>query len=132
MEMVVKTGVALPDEVHRRLVELVRALGYTSVSKAIRDAIDLFIAFNRWWLERGNVMGTLQAVAASHEGLEGVSRLEAVHSDIVTASLRVKAGDHTLIVLVVKGPGSKVKKLYTDLLKVRGVVAVQPSLLPAP
>ncbi len=130
--MPVKTGISLPDDVYRRLLELVRAMGYTSVSRAVRDAIDAFIAFNRWWLERGPVMGTLQVVTAGGEAAAELARVEAEYRDVVVASLRVLTGGYQLHVIVVRGPGSRVKELYRALVKLREALAVQPALLPAP
>ncbi len=129
--MVVKTGVSLPNEVYEKLVELCKALGYTSVSRAIRDAVELFIAFNRWWLARGRVVGVIQVVApATGRVQEKILAIEAEYRDIVKASTRVPLGQHSLIVLLVDGDGEKVRRLYKSLVSVEGVVAVQPSLLP--
>ncbi len=131
--LVVKTGVALPDRVYHQLLHIAEKMGYTSLSKAIRDAVELFVAFNRWWLHQGPVAGSLQLVLDQHDEkvLQRVSEAERRYSDIVYVSLRAPMpGGLMLYILVVRGDGGKVKELYRSLANTRGVLSVQASLVP--
>ena len=131
--MVVKTGVSLPDEVYERLVSLSKSLGYTSISKAVRDAVELFIAFNRWWTARGGVAGVIQI--AARRGSRGLAELEEAvseFSDIVRFTARVPVSGGMVFCLVfVEGDGARVKQLYRRIASINGLLAVQPALLPS-
>ena len=131
--MVVKTGVSLPDEVYEELSRISRVMGYGSISKAVRDAVELFIAFNRWWTASGRVFGTIQVLLspARRGAEEKVLAVEKRFENIVKAVLRTStSGGYTLHILVVDGHGDTVKQLYKELVRVDGVLAVQTSLLP--
>ncbi|KSW11842.1 hypothetical protein CF15_03305 [Pyrodictium occultum] len=133
--MVVKTGVALPDHVYQQLLEVSRNMGYTSVSRAIRDAVELFIAFNRWWSHRGRVSGTLQLLAPkSNEALaSSLQRLLSEYSDVVhSATLIIASPGYILYIIAVRGEGGRVKSLYKHLARLRGVLSIQAALLPSP
>jgi len=133
--LVVKTGVALPDTVYRQLVEIASRMGYSSVSKAIRDAVEMFIAFNRWWVHGGPVSGALLVLCSSRSqaAAQQVGELIRRYSDVVTAELIVNPSEEFMLrILVVSGDGSRVKSLYKELVRLRGVVSVQASLVPVP
>ncbi len=131
--MVVKTGVSIPDDVYRKLMELMRALGYTSTSKAIRDAIELFIAFNRWWTAGGPVAGVIQVVGrVGSRSLERVRELESEFKGIVRFSVTVPVNGNLVFHLIfVDGDGGDVKELYRRLASIDGLLAVQTALLPS-
>ena len=129
--MVVKTGVALPDELYERLRRLAEAMGYSSVSRVIRDAVELFIAFNSWWGSRGAVKGVLVLV------VDG-SRLGAVSGALLSGCGCVRGfmveglgrSGMAMVFVFVEGGAGEVKELYKGLTRLRGVHTVQPVLLP--
>ncbi len=129
--MVVKTGVSLPDELYERLRRLAEAMGYSSVSRAIRDAVELFIAFNSWWGSRGAVKGVLMLVVdgARLGAVSGalLSGCGCVRSFMVE---RLGASGMVVVFAFVEGLAGEVKELYKELTRLRGVHTVQPVLLP--
>ena len=131
--MVVKTGIAFPDKVYEELNKIAKEMGYTSISKAVRDAVELFIAFNKWWLARGGVAGVI-LVMLPRSAEQGQRRLTTILSsaDTVLGYSYTSLGDYALYIVVVAGQGPGVKKLYKELTRIEGVLAVQPSLLPLP
>ena len=132
--MVVKTGISLPDDLYAELVRLARSMGYASVSRVIRDAVEAFIAFNRWWMARGRVFGLLMAVTHASDR-PASCRLEELlegYPDVVKGAARFTVGPFRVFVVFVEGEGARVKELYRSLVRLRGVLAVQASLLPGP
>lgn len=129
--LVVKTGVSLPDELYERLRRLAEAMGYSSVSRAIRDAVELFIAFNSWWGSRGVVKGVLVLVVdeARVGSVSGalLSGYGCVRSFMVE---RLGAPGLAAVFVFVEGGAGEVKGLYKELTRLRGVYTVQPVLLP--
>ncbi len=131
--MVVKTGVSLPDKVYDQLLKLATSMGYTSISKAVRDAIELFIAFNRWWIHKGPVTGTLQVLVSARDD-KAITRMEEAeedYQDVVHTVVKVRASsDMKLYIIIVRGDGAKVKELYKKLANTRGVISIQAALVP--
>ena len=129
--MVVKTGVSLPEEVYEKLIQVSKSLGYSSTSKAVRDSIELFIAFNRWWIVEGGVAGVIQA--AARRGSRGLTKVEKTVSefpDIVRFTVKIPVGEQLEFCLVfVEGEGSRIKQLYRRLASLDGLLALQPALL---
>ncbi|BEP18438.1 hypothetical protein PYJP_17900 [Pyrofollis japonicus] len=132
--MVVKTGIALPDKVYEELSNIAREMGYGSISKAVRDAVELFIAFNKWWSAKGSVTGTIMVLYPKEASTTERKVIELLggFSEIIRASIHVPLGEYSLLAILVAGEGSEVKNLYKELTRLDGVLAVQPSLLPLP
>ncbi|MCE4606302.1 MAG: ribbon-helix-helix protein, CopG family [Desulfurococcales archaeon] len=129
--MVVKTGVSLPEDVYDGLVNLAQQLGYPSLSSVIRDAIELFVGFRRWWLVGGIIAGTLQVLLKpSSKGIMDIPLIEEKFRNILLGSMKLPIGDYLLYLFMVNGDGALVKEFYKELLNVNGVIVVQPSLLP--
>lgn len=126
--MVVKTGVSLPDELYRRLREIASAMGYSSISRAVRDAVELFIAFNSWWNARSPVKGVILAVARR----EALQQLGSLGTGAARFYLVERLGETGLymVVIGVEGEAAAVKELYKELARMRGVSFVQPLLVP--
>ncbi|NOZ89232.1 MAG: CopG family ribbon-helix-helix protein [Crenarchaeota archaeon] len=130
--MVVKTGVALPDKLYEELARVARSLGYTSLSQAVRDAVQLFITLNRWASSPLPLAGVLQAVA-DRGSVERVAARLAAHHEVVTGYMVIPLDrDKAMLLVIVRGEPDEIKKLFRDLSRLRGVDAVTASLLPLP
>ncbi|WP_228546775.1 CopG family ribbon-helix-helix protein [Hyperthermus butylicus] len=128
----VKTGVSLPDELYEKLVSLAQRAGYPSISKAIRDAVELFIAFNTWWSSQGPVTGVLHLLAEAKHGSEIQEALQDAEEVVEAVLYRRLGASYIAVIVVVEGEPGRIKDLYKKLTRLRGVLAVQPALLPAP
>jgi len=130
--MVVKTGVSLPDSLYARLQELAASMGYSSISRAIRDAVEIFIAFNSWWNHRGRLRGVIVVAAAGRERLPS-QLLRVIERDAVNKLYVEKPSSPEkpyLLYIFVEAEASELKELYKELTRTRGVVMVQPVFVP--
>ncbi|MEB3844081.1 MAG: hypothetical protein LRS48_00180 [Desulfurococcales archaeon] len=126
--MTVKTGVSLPDDVYSMLLDIAESRGYKSVSQAIRDAVTLFVVANRWWGLEGRVAGAFQVLLKDDKWLGSIlSRYRGIIRTHVSVPL---TGGRTIHIVVVEGPAGEAKRLYSELVRVRGVLSVQPNILP--
>jgi len=128
---VVKTGVSIPDELYEELRRLAEEKGYKSISSIIRDAIELFIAFNRWWLRDELVTGSIQVLVRDERALHRVIDVLESSRSIVKHFLVEPRSGASLVLGIVEGPGGEVKRLYGRMARLDGVLAIQASLLPA-
>ncbi len=130
--MVVKTGVSLPEELYAKLQTLASNMGYTSISRAIRDAVELFIAFNSWWSHHGRLRGVIVVAVVSLPRV--YSQLGPVFEKSIVKRIYVEKSSEpqkpALIYLHVEGEAAELKDLYKQLSRIRGVAMVQPVFVP--
>ncbi len=126
--MTVKTGVSLPDDIYSMLLDVAESRGYKSVSQAIRDAVTLFVIANRWWGLEGRVAGAFQVLV---KGDKTLGNTLYKYRGIIRAHVSVPlTGERTIHIIVVEGSAGEAKRLYSELVKARGVLSVQPNILP--
>jgi CopG family nickel-responsive transcriptional regulator len=130
--LVVKTGVSLPEELCARLQRLAESMGYSSISRAIRDAVELFIAFNSWWSHRGRLRGVIVVAVTDMERAYGHLK-EVMSKDAVKAFYVEKPAVRekpALLYLHVAGDAAELKDIYKSLTRIRGIAMVQPVFVP--
>ena len=130
MELI-KTGISIPKDLMEKFDEVVRALGYDSRSKALRDAIQLFITTHSWRTGKGNVVGVF-TIIYNHEvsGTEDeLSDIQHKFLDIIISTLHIHLTENLCMqVIGLKGSVERAKQLYQEIAKVRGVINIQPVL----
>jgi len=130
--MVVKTGVSLPDQLYAKLQLLASTMGYSSISRAIRDAVELFIAFNSWWSHRGRLRGVIVVAVTDLPRVYG--QLGGILESDVVKTVYVEKSPHpqkpALLYLHVEGEAAELKELYKVLSRMRNVVMTQPVFIP--
>ncbi len=131
MSGLVKTGVALPSDVVKELDEVAKLLGYRSRSRAITDAIRMFVAMHKWKLMRGEVAGAI-LVLYDHE-VHGVDEelTNAQHKflDIISATLHIHLSErHCMLIIAVRGEVSRIRNLYSNIASIKGVLHVQSAI----
>jgi len=131
----VKTGVSVPDNVMKEFEEISKELGYRSRSRAVQDAVQLFIAMNKWMRFEGDIAGCI-VILYDHEVHDVEGRLTDVqhnYLDIISASMHVHlTKNYCLLIVGLKGPVKRVKELYRELASIRGILHVQPAILTLP
>lgn len=127
----VKTGIALDPDVARELEEVVKSLGYGSRSKAVSDAVRMFVAAHKWRAAKGRVAGVI-LVVYDHErhGVEDrLTDVQHEHADLIASALHVHLSDRLCMqVIAVRGDAGDVRELYRGLASVKGVLHVQPAV----
>lgn len=124
----VKTGVAIPEEVMKEFEDLARTLGYGSRSRAFQDAVQLFIATNRWVESKGYVAGCIVVIYDHEEhGVEdSLTNIQHSYLKIVSAAMHVHLSNtKCMLIIALKGDVETVRKLYSELSKVRGITHIQ-------
>ncbi|MEB3798172.1 MAG: hypothetical protein G5Z42_05065 [Caldisphaeraceae archaeon] len=131
--MVIKAGISLPDDMYRELQDLSLKLGYPSLSSVARDAIELFIAFRRWWIIGGPIAGTFQILFKEKKFTVGrhLLRLEIKYKDAIRGSIEISYPNNIFLhIVILHGDGSRIKRFYKELIKISGIIVIQPSLFP--
>ncbi|MDD3791735.1 MAG: nickel-responsive transcriptional regulator NikR [Candidatus Bathyarchaeota archaeon] len=125
MSKIVRVGVTFPPELLNDFDAIIDKMGYESRSKAIQDAVRLFVSERKWLQEAdANQTGVILMVY-NHEtrGLESdLTNSQHHHSDLISSTMHIHLGEHDCLeVIAVKGKGSEIRHLSDDLATRRGV-----------
>lgn len=125
MTKIVRVGVTFPPELLSELDEIIDKMGYESRSKAIQDAVQLFVSEKKWLREeKANQTGILLMVY-DHEvtGLEGeLTEVQHEHSNVISSSMHIHVGQRDCLeAIAVKGKAAEIRELSNELTTKKGV-----------
>ncbi len=125
MTKITRVGVTFPPELLKDLDAVVGKMGYESRSKAIQDAVTLFVSEKKWLQdEKAQQTGVLLMVY-DHEvkGLESeLTEVQHDHSKVVSSAMHIHVGERDCLeAIAVKGRGSEIRELSNELTTKKGV-----------
>jgi len=125
MVKITRVGVTFPPELLKDLDGVVSKMGYESRSKAIQDAVTLFVSEKKWLQdEKAEQTGVLLMVY-DHEvkGLESeLTEVQHDHSRVISAAMHIHIGERECLeAIAVKGKASEIHKLSNELTTKKGV-----------
>ncbi len=125
MSKIVRVGVTFPPELLNDFDAIIDKMGYESRSKAIQDAVRLFVSERKWLQEADTNQTGVILMIYNHEtrGLESdLTNSQHHHSDLISSTMHIHLGEHDCLeVIAVKGKGSEIRHLSDDLATRRGV-----------
>ncbi|HUU88671.1 nickel-responsive transcriptional regulator NikR [Candidatus Bathyarchaeota archaeon] len=125
MTKIVRVGVTFPPELLAEFDDIINKMGYESRSKAIQDAVRLYVSEKKWLKkENANQMGVLIMVF-DHEvkGLErDLTEAQHHHSSLISSTMHIHVGDQDCLeAIAVKGKASEIRHLSNELTTKKGV-----------
>ncbi len=125
MSKVVRIGVTFPPELLTEFDEIISKMGYESRSKAIQDAVRLYVSERKWVKEENANQTGVILMVYDHDirGLEsGLTEAQHHHSDLISSTMHIHLGERDCLeVIAVKGKGSEIRHLSDELATRRGV-----------
>jgi CopG family nickel-responsive transcriptional regulator len=134
MTRIVRVGVTFPPDLLRDLDEIIRKVGYENRSKAVQDAVRMFVSEKKWLQEeRGTQAGVLMMLY-DHEVKELESSLTHIqhhYSRIICSTMHVHLSERDCLeAIAVKGDVTEVRRLSDELAAKRGVKILKTMLVP--
>ncbi len=125
MSKIVRVGVTFPPDLLKDFDEIIDKMGYESRSKAIQDAVRMYVSDRKWLKEEdANQTGVILMVY-NHDvrNLESdLTESQHHHSDLISSTMHIHLGEHDCLeVIAVKGKGSEIRHLSDELTTRRGV-----------
>lgn len=125
MAKIVRVGVTFPPDLLKEFDEITSKMGYESRSKAIQDAVRLYIAEKKWLREeKTNQTGVLLMVY-DHEvkGLEReLTETQHHHARLISSTMHIHLDERDCLeAIAVKGKASEIRQLSDELTTKRGV-----------
>ncbi len=126
MSKITRVGVTFPPELLKDFDAIIDKMGYESRSKAIQDAVRLFVSERKWLQEEKNTPQTgVLLMVYDHDVRDLESNLTEVqhhHSDLVTSTLHIHIGERDCLeAIAVKGKAKEIRHLSDELATKRGV-----------
>jgi len=126
MSKITRIGVTFPPDLLRDFDEITSKMGYESRSKAIQDAVRLYVSERKWLQQEANTEQTgviLMVYDHDVRGLEsGLTEVQHEHSNLVTSTLHIHIGEQDCLeAIAVKGKAADLRHLSDELATKRGV-----------
>jgi CopG family nickel-responsive transcriptional regulator len=125
MAKIVRVGVTFPPELLNDLDEVIGKMGYGNRSKAVQDAVTMFISEKKWLQkEKGSQAGVLMMLY-DHEarGLENaLTHAQHRYARIICSTMHIHLSERECLeAIAVKGNGAEISKLSNELAARKGV-----------
>jgi CopG family nickel-responsive transcriptional regulator len=122
---IVRVGVTFPPDLLTDLDDVIVKMGYESRSKAIQDAVRLFVSEKKWLREENRDQTGILLMIYDHEvtGLDGeLTEVQHEHSKVISSSMHIHIGERDCLeAIAVKGKASEIRKLANELTTKKGV-----------
>ncbi|MEM2219465.1 MAG: CopG family ribbon-helix-helix protein [Candidatus Korarchaeum sp.] len=132
MKGVSRTAISIPSDLMDKLNDLLSHTNVRSRSKAISEAISLYIAERYWVLSEVDkeVAGAILLVYDHHRGSD-VTEIQHKYFDLIRSTSHVHVDEERCLeVVIVLGSLSRVRQLFTELQALRTVSTIKPFLIP--
>jgi CopG family nickel-responsive transcriptional regulator len=124
-ERVARISVTLPSDLLREFDEVIRKMGYGNRSKAVQDAVRLFVSERKWLQEGSGSQAGVLMLLYDHEvrGLEDtLTDVQHNYAHIISSTMHIHLTERDCLeAIAVKGDASEIRKLSDELSSKRGV-----------
>jgi CopG family transcriptional regulator, nickel-responsive regulator len=133
MPKVTRIGVTFPPELLQDFDEIINKMGYESRSKAIQDAVRLYVSDRKWIKETDTIQTGVILMVYDHDakGLESeLTETQHEHSSIITSTLHIHISEKDCLeAIAVKGKASIIHHLSDELTTRRGVKILKTTIV---
>jgi Predicted transcriptional regulators containing the CopG/Arc/MetJ DNA-binding domain and a metal-binding domain len=136
MSKITRVGVTFPPDLLKDFDEIIQKMGYESRSKAIQDAVRLFVLDKKWVQADDNTEQTGMIVMVyDHDtrNLESdLTETQHHHALAISSTMHIHISDRDCLeAIAVKGKVSEIRKLSDELTTKRGVKTLK-TIIAAP
>ncbi|MEM2995293.1 MAG: nickel-responsive transcriptional regulator NikR [Candidatus Bathyarchaeia archaeon] len=135
MTKIVRVGVTFPPDLLKDFDKIISKMGYENRSKAVQDAVRLFVSEKKWLQEERGVQAGVLMMVYDHEVKELESTLTDVqhrYSRIICSTMHIHLNERDCLEAVaVKGDAAEIRKLSDELAAKKGVKILKTVLVSA-
>ena len=135
MTRIIRVGVTFPPDLLKDFDEIIRKMGYEIRSKAVQDAVRMFVSERRWLQEKKGIHAGVLMMLYDHEvrGLEStLTHIQHHHTHIICSTMHIHLSERDCLeAIAVKGNVAEIRKLSDELAAKRGVKILKTMLVPA-
>ncbi|MEM1539560.1 MAG: nickel-responsive transcriptional regulator NikR [Candidatus Bathyarchaeia archaeon] len=125
MGKIVRVSVTFPSELLRDFDEVIQRIGYENRSKAVQDAVRLFISERKWLQEEKGMQAGVLMLLYDHEvkGIEdALTDVQHHYAHMISSTMHIHLTERDCLeAIAVKGEAEDIRKLSDELSSKRGV-----------
>ena len=133
MARIVRVGVTFPPELLKDFDEVTGKMGYENRSKAVQDAVRLFVSERKWLREEKGVQAGVLTLLYDHEarGLEeALTDIQHHHAGIICSVMHIHLSEkECLEAIAARGSAAQIRKLSGQLSACRGVKILKTTIV---
>jgi CopG family nickel-responsive transcriptional regulator len=133
MTKIVRVGVTFPPDLLKDFDEIIDKMGYENRSKAVQDAVRMFVSERKWLQEEKGVQAGVLMMLYDHEVKELESTLTDIQHDyshIISSTMHIHLNERDCLeAIAVKGDAAEIRKLSDELAAKRGVKILKTMLV---
>jgi CopG family nickel-responsive transcriptional regulator len=133
MTKIIRVGVTFPPDLLRNFDEMIRKIGYENRSKAVQDAVKMFVSERKWLQEEKGIQAGVLMMLYDHEvrGLESaLTHIQHHHTHIICSTMHIHLSEKDCLeAIAVKGDVAEIRKLSDELASKRGVRILKTMLV---
>jgi CopG family nickel-responsive transcriptional regulator len=135
MTKIIRVGVTFPPDLLRDFDEIVGKMGYESRSKAVQDAVRMFVSERKWLQEERGIQAGVLMMFYDHEviGLESaLTDIQHHYTNVIYSTMHIHLSERDCLeAIAVKGDVAEIRKLSDELTAKRGVKILKVMLVSA-
>lgn len=124
-DKVVRVSVTFPPDLLKDFDEVIQKMGYENRSKAVQDAVRLFISERMWLQEEKGLQAGVLMLLYDHDvrGLEdALTDVQHKYANIISSTMHIHLSERECLeAIAVKGDAADIRKLSDELSSKRGV-----------
>jgi len=122
---IVRVSVTFPPGLLKDFDEVINKMGYENRSKAVQDAVRLFVSERKWLQEEKGVQAGVLMLLYDHEvrGLEdALTDVQHHYAHVISSTMHIHLSERECLeAIAVKGDAAEIRKLSDELASKRGV-----------
>lgn len=123
MTKITRVGLTFPPDLLKDFDDIIGRIGYENRSKAVQDAVTLFVSEKKWLQEQEGAQAEVLVLLFDHEvkGLEdALTRVQHHHASVICSTMHIHLSDRECLeAIAVKGDAVEIRKLSGELSKQR-------------
>ncbi|MEM3760624.1 MAG: nickel-responsive transcriptional regulator NikR [Candidatus Bathyarchaeia archaeon] len=133
MTKIIRVGVTFPPELLKDFDEIINKMGYENRSKAVQDAVRMFVSEKKWLQEEKGTQAGVLMMLYDHEVKDLESTLTDIqhnYSHIISSTMHIHLNERDCLeAIAVKGDATEIRKLSDELAAKRGVKILKTMLV---
>jgi len=125
MAKIIRVSVTFPPDLLRDFDLIIGKMGYENRSKAVQDAVRLFVSERKWLQEERGVQAGVLMMLYDHEvrGLEdALTHVQHHYAHMISSTMHIHLSERECLeAIAVKGDAVEIRKLSDELAARRGV-----------
>ena len=133
MSRIIRVSVTFPPDLLKDFDEIIHNMRYENRSKAVQDAVRMFVSERRWLQEEKGIQAGVLMMLYNHEvrGLESTLTHTQHHfANVICSTMHIHLEENKCLeIIAVKGSVQEVKNLAQDLMTKKGVKQVKVAFI---